>query len=69
MLAALNWSFPSCLAITVQVPMLDAQGKVRMGKDDKPMTTSQTITVTNKATNRVNKGEKYKISASTESDD
>lgn len=54
---------------TVQVPKLDAQGKVIMGKDGKPMTTSQTITVTNKATNRVNKGEKYKISASTESDD
>jgi hypothetical protein len=54
---------------TVKVPMLDAQGKVIPGEDGKPMTTSQTITVTNKATNRVNKGEKYKISASTESED
>jgi hypothetical protein len=54
---------------TVKVPRLDAQGKVMPGEDGKPIMDEKTITVTNKATNRVNKGEKYKISASTESDD
>jgi hypothetical protein len=55
---------------TVQVPRLDAQGKQVMNPNTgKPMTDSKIIKTTTKATNKVNRPEKYKVSASTESED
>jgi hypothetical protein len=55
---------------TVQVPRLDAQGEqVMHPKTGKPMTDSKVIKTTTKATNKVNRPEKYKVSASTESEE
>jgi hypothetical protein len=54
---------------TVQVPRLDAQGKQVMNPNTgKPMTDSKIIKTTTKASNKVNRPEKYKVSASTESE-
>jgi hypothetical protein len=55
---------------TVQVPRLDAQGKPVMNPNTgKPMTDSKIIKTTTKASNKVNRPEKYKVSASTESEE
>jgi hypothetical protein len=54
---------------TIQVPKLDAQGRPVMSEKGKPIMVDKVIKTTTKASNKVNRPEKYKVSASTESED
>lgn len=50
----------------VQVPMTDASGKPILDKNGKPKIETRIIKVSQKASNKVAKGDKYKVSASEE---